>query len=50
MLFYPVRDEDEPSNFTTMGFALQFPKSNISVPIKFGVKARGVVAPGDPIE
>jgi Z1 domain len=49
MLFYPVRDEREPASFTTMGFALQFPKSRMPVQIRFGVRSAAVATPGQGI-
>jgi hypothetical protein len=49
MLFYPVRDESEAAAFTTMGFALQFPKSRMSVQIRFGVRSTALATPGQGI-
>ena len=40
LLLYPVRDTNggEKADFTTMGFAIQFPQNQIAIPIKFGVR------------
>lgn len=40
LLLYPVRDTQggEGEDFTTMGFAIQFPQNEIRQPIQFGVR------------
>jgi hypothetical protein len=40
LLLYPVRDTKggESAEFTTIGFAIQFPRNDIQLPIQFGVR------------
>ena len=39
LILYPVRDpRSEGDDFTTLGFAIQFPRNDIPVPIRFGVR------------
>jgi hypothetical protein len=39
-VFYPTRDEKDPSARVTPGFALQYPKNHIQTPIRFGVHVK----------